>query len=108
MRADIRKNFDNKKAVDFFNETAGLPYGYHNFLYGWIDTPRDNLPPLLPTDFVPILFSLVEIIAPDLAFNFFSEALNFRLGTKGLDIAGIAAAAAAKSMSVSELMAVTE
>lgn len=108
MRADIRKNFDNAKAVAFFNETAGLPYGYHNFLYGWIDTPRDNLPPLLPNEFMPILFSIVEMIAPKVAFNFFTEALNFRLGTKGLDIAGVAAAAAQKGMSVQELMAVVE
>jgi len=94
LRKDIRANFDNKKAVDFFNETAGLPYGYHNFLYGWIDTPSDNLPPLLPNEFVPIMFSIVEMIAPKTASNFFSEALNFRLGTKDLDIAHIAAEAA--------------
>lgn len=81
MREEIRAKFDNKKAVDFFNETAGLPYGYHNFLYGWIDTPRDNLPPLLPNEFVPIMFSVVEMIAPTLANNFFTEALNKRLGT---------------------------
>jgi len=87
MRDEIRAKFDNKKAVDFFNETAGLPYGYHNFLYGWIDTPRDNLPPLLPNEFLPILFSVVEMIAPDTANEFFTEALNKRLGTTGLNIA---------------------
>ena len=108
MREEVRKNFDNAKAVAFFNETAGLPYGYHNFLYGWIDTPRDNLPPLLPNEFMPILFSIVEMVAPNVAKNFFTEALNFRLGTKDLDIAGVAAAAAGKGMSVQELMAEVE
>lgn len=100
LREEIRKNFDNKKAVDFFWETEGLPYGYHNILYGWIDTPRDNIPPLLPNEFVPILFSVVEMFNPTLAYNFFTEALNFRLGTKNLDIAGVAAASAEMGMSV--------
>jgi len=101
LRDDIRANFDNKAATDFFYETEGLPYGYHNILYGWIDTPRDNLPPLLPNEFAPILFSIIEMISPVLAFNFFTEALNFRLGTTGLDIAGVAAYAATnKSMSI--------
>jgi len=101
LRDDIRANFDNKAATDFFYETEGLPYGYHNILYGWIDTPRDNLPPLLPNEFAPILFSIIEMISPVLAFNFFTEALNFRLGTNGLDIAGVAAFAATnKSMSI--------
>jgi hypothetical protein len=108
LRKDIRANFDNAKAVAFFNETAGLPYGYHNFLYGWIDTPRDNLPPLLPNEFVPILFSIVEMVAPKTAQNFFTEALNMRLGTKDLDIAHVAAEAAKKNMSLQELMAVVE
>jgi hypothetical protein len=56
-------------------------------LYGWIDTESSNLPGLLPNEFMPILFSIVEAIAPRTAFNFFTEALNFRLGTKDLNIA---------------------
>ena len=109
MREEIRAKFDNKKATEFFYETEGLPYGYHNILYGWIDTPRDNLPPLLPNEFAPILFSIIEMISPTLAYNFFTEALNFRLGTTGLDIAGVAAAAATqRGMSIQELMAQTE
>ena len=34
----IRKKFNELAAIDFFFKTEGLPYGYHNFLYGWIDT----------------------------------------------------------------------
>lgn len=36
----MRAKFDEKKAVEFFYETEGLPYGYHNFLYSWVDTPE--------------------------------------------------------------------
>lgn len=63
-----------------------MPYGDHNFLYGWIDTPRSNWPGLLPNEFVPVVVSLYEKIAPIAAYNFFTEALNKRLGTDGLDI----------------------
>merc|ERR1711990_794694 len=33
-----------------FNQTEGLPYGYHNFLYSWVDTPEKNWPLILPKD----------------------------------------------------------
>jgi len=40
----------------------GFPYGYHNFLFGWVDTPRDNFPSLLDPDFAVVVFSLLEKI----------------------------------------------
>jgi len=33
-----KAKFNEKAAQDFFFETEGVPYGYHNFLFGWIDT----------------------------------------------------------------------
>ena len=56
--------FNITAARKFFFETEGLSYGYHNFLLGWIDTPEDNLPPLLPPKLVPILFAFVEKLLP--------------------------------------------
>ena len=38
----------------------GFPYGYHNFLFGWIDTLYENYPPLLDSNFVVLLFSYLE------------------------------------------------
>lgn len=64
----------------------GLPYGYHNFLYGWIDTPSNNWPPLLADEFAPVLFSLVEHIKPHTAYIFFTSALNKRLGVENYTI----------------------
>lgn len=105
---DARAKFDEKKAQDFFFDTEGLPYGYHNFLYGWVDTPNDDWPPLLAREFVPILFKIVEDISPSLAYNFFSEALNKRLGVDGKNISEIAEIAAGQNMSVSDVMAMVE
>ena len=105
---EARAKFDEKKAQDFFFETEGLPYGYYNFLYGWVDTPNDNWPPLVPREFVPILFKLVEDIDPKLAYNMFSQALNKRLGVDGKNISEIAELAAKRNMSITDVMALPE
>ena len=48
----------------FFWETEGLSYGNQNLIYGWIDTESSNLLGLLPNYLLPVIFSLVEAIAP--------------------------------------------
>ena len=88
--------------------TEGLPYGYHNFLYGWIDTANDNWPPLLPRNFGPIMFAVLERVAPETAYVFFTSALNKRLGVEGKNIAEIAAIAASRDMSIDDVMAMPE
>lgn len=108
LNAESLLKFNEQKAQDFFATVEGLPYGYHNFLYGWIDTPRDNLPPLLPSEFAPIMFSILEKYDPVLVANFFSEGLNKRLGTTGLNIAGLAAEAAKRGMEIQDVMAMPE
>ena len=44
--------------------TEGLPYGYHNFIYGWLDTAEDSLPPLMPRTAVPLIASIFEKVVP--------------------------------------------
>jgi len=67
LRADIRAKFNEKLAQDFFFASEGHPYGYHNFLFGWVDTAEDNWPPLLPAQFAPILMDMLSKISPDAA-----------------------------------------
>jgi len=54
------------------------------------------------------MFKLVEDIKPTLAYNFFTEALNKRLGVNGKNISEIAELAAEQNMSVEDIMAMTE
>lgn len=108
LRKDLSEKFDAEKARQFFDETAGLPYGFHTFIYGWLDTPRDNLPPLLPNEFLPIMFSMIEAIDPELSDMVFTSGLNMRLGTEGLSISQVAQKAAEQGMTLQELMAVPE
>jgi hypothetical protein len=60
LNDEMRSKFDEKKANEFFFQTEGLPYGYHNFLYSWVDTPEMNWPKILPKDLVPVVFSMIE------------------------------------------------
>lgn len=108
LRPDIAEKFDEKAAQEFFFMTEGLPYGYHNFLYGWVDTPSDNWPPMMPNELVPIVFSVMERVAPKQAFIFFTEALNKRLGTQDKNIAEIAMIAAEQELSLEDVMAMVE
>jgi len=47
LSEEKRAIFNQEAAEEFFFSTQGLPYGYHNFLFGWIDTEADNWPPML-------------------------------------------------------------
>jgi len=108
LRQEMRNKFDSKAARDFFFATEGLPYGTHNFLFGWIDTPSSNLPGLLPNEFMPILFSMYEIYNPKGAYLIYGSALNMRLGTQNLTISELAAEAAKRGLSLQDVMAMPE
>ncbi len=65
-----------------------------------MDTVSDNLPPLLPNELAPIVFSMLEAVMPKTIQNMFAAGMNKRLGTEGLNMKGVAAAAAEKGMSI--------
>lgn len=72
LSPEARAKFNETAAYEFFQTVEGDPYGYYNFLFGWIDTAEDNWPPILPAGLVPIVFSIIEKIAPTVVDEFFS------------------------------------
>ena len=40
--------FNETAALEFFNRTQGLPYGLHNFMFSFFDTPDNSVPELIP------------------------------------------------------------
>lgn len=104
----MREKFNEEKAIEFFKKVEGSPYGFHNFLFGWVDTPNDNWPLILPKALAPIAFSILEKIDKTVTDIFFSAAANKHLGTEGLNVTEIAVEAGKRNMTVSDVLAVVE
>lgn len=100
--------FNETAAIEFFNKTNGTAYGFHNFMFGWIDTPENNNPPLIANKLVPIVWKIVGDVVPSITDIFYAQALNHHLGTKGLTIPQLASQAAKKGMTLEDLQAVVE
>lgn len=100
LKEEMRAKWNNTAAMEFFNKVVGLPFGYHTFLWGWIDTPEDNFPPLIPSRFIPILFELLSKFIPDEIDILFTQGLNKRLGTNGLNLAEVTAEASRRQIPI--------
>lgn len=63
-----------------------MPYGYRNFIFVFLDTINQNLPPLLDIEFVFMLSKILENVVPELGTDIImKEALNARLGITEVD-----------------------
>jgi len=88
---EARRNFDERKAWEYFKSIEGFDYGYNNFLYGWLDTATDNFP-CLPPDFkrclsrgnLELIFSVIEHIAEPFANKMFLQAFQKRAGLRNM------------------------
>jgi len=100
LTEEARAKYDEQAARDFFYSMEGTEYGYSNFIFGWIDTVRDNLPRLLPNEMIPILFSVIENVDKNISDLIFTRGLNLRMGTQGLTIPELAAKAAEQNMTL--------
>jgi len=108
LKAEIREKFNEQAAIDFFNAHEGDQYGNSNFLYGWLDTANDNWPPLLPRALAPVLFSVIDKLDHEFAYQSFTEGMVHRLGGDFTTVPGATAAAAAQNMSLDEAIAIPE
>eukprot|EP01097_Dermamoeba_algensis_P000740 TRINITY_DN1261_c0_g1_i5.p1 TRINITY_DN1261_c0_g1~~TRINITY_DN1261_c0_g1_i5.p1 ORF type:complete len:568 (-),score=130.75 TRINITY_DN1261_c0_g1_i5:76-1779(-) len=88
LSAEARSKFDEKKAADWVvNQAIGLPYGYHNMLFTWLDTTKDNLPCLPPNynvclspELVQVLAGLVDKYDASISSLMYNQAINKRVG----------------------------
>jgi hypothetical protein len=86
LTAQARAIFNETAAQQKFYELEGIPYGYHNFLFGWIDTPSDNYP-CMPPDYeyclssqaVHIASGLVDRLSKAIADKMYNQALTHRV-----------------------------
>ena len=86
LRPEVRAVFNETAVYEWFLTVQGMPYGYHNFVFGWIDTPVSNYPPILDPQTVIVGFGLVEVVLPSAIESIYGLAMNKRLNTTGLKI----------------------
>ena len=109
LRDEYRNKLDPEKAWSWYdNEVEGMPYGFHNFIFSWIDTTNNSFPLFGTNDFEDLFFSILEKFSPSTAYSFGVEALNIRLNKTGLTYPEVVAEAARKGMTVEELIAIPE
>lgn len=86
LRDEYANKFDEKKAWEWFDKTKGMPYGYRNFIFVFLDTVNQNLPPIVDVEFVYMVSKILEVTEPELQTDvIMKEALNQRLGITELD-----------------------
>lgn len=115
LTAEKRLEFDVNNAIQTFNTLEGLDYGYSNFLLGWLDTPNRNYPCLPPdfrrcltADHFEFILAMMDRIVPAVADRFLLQALNKRIGTRGLRTAAVVKSAWEKGMTFGELLSLPE
>lgn len=108
LNSEMSKKFNEKKAWDYFNTVKGTPYGYPTVILTWIDTIKDNYPPLLDIDYSYSLLMLLEERGYKLVTEIMGEALNKRLGTQNLNYKDIAIEAFKQGKTIAQLLAVPE
>lgn len=91
-----RAKFNVTAAQEFFNRTEGLPYGFHNFLYGWVDS--EVMAPLIPHGGMSYAFTLFEKFMPWVSEIFISQSLNKRMNTRGLGMRDVVVEAAKRNI----------
>ena len=109
LREEYRQKIDVDKANKWFKETVeGLPYGYHNFVFSFIDTKDRNFPWVTTNDFAELFFSIISKVYTPFTDLIITEALNLRLGTEGLTFQQAVAEFARRGKAFEEVMAEPE
>ncbi|XP_008454552.2 uncharacterized protein LOC103494942 [Cucumis melo] len=108
LHPDLRAKFNETAAWEFLKTMVGKPYGYHNLIFSWIDTTHGNFPSPLDAHMVASAMTIWNQMQPSFAGKLWNEALNKRLGTKGLELAEVLVEVEKKGSSFGELLAIPE
>jgi len=90
LKAEYAAQFNATAAYEWFQTIEGTPYGYHNFIFGWVDTANTSYPPLLSPELVAPVFSAIEHFIPSASNEVYTLAINMRMNTTNLTIPELA------------------
>ena len=109
LNEEAYAKWDQAAAETWFKSVEGSPYGYANYLFGWLDSIDGNyFKPFTKETLLSLMF-IVDTVAPDVSVKMWGRALNKRLGTDGLTLPEILAKTeTAGAQTIYELMAVPE
>ena len=118
LSPEYRAKFDEAKAWEWFQSVEGLNYGFHNMLWGWVDTVKNNYP-CTPPDYqstcmswplIEVAFGLIDALMPSTADLMWRQAWALRVGEpeSRLSTLEIYRKASEKGMSLEELPTVVE
>jgi len=108
LKKEYAEKFNSTAAYEFFKSLEGTLYGFHNFVFGWVDTPNQSLPPGLSVELSAVVFSALEKIIPEPVSFIYSGGLNKRLGTENLTVAEIVLETKKRGTTLHDLIAVPE
>ncbi|EDQ85954.1 uncharacterized protein MONBRDRAFT_11335 [Monosiga brevicollis MX1] len=109
LNDEYRAKFNNTKATEWFlNVAEGLPYGYANMLFTWIDTPEANYPGTLDSHLHELLIGFANAISYELSGLLWDRALNKRLNTVNMTTVPLLNLAHSRNISFTELMEMPE
>jgi len=107
LKPEIQKKFNATKAYEWFKTVENVPYGYHNFLFGWLDTETDSFPAVMHPEIAAPVFSILQGLIPEVG-RVFNEAVNHRLNTTNLTIPQLAEVIHEKNLTFAKVLAMPE
>ncbi|PHT77265.1 hypothetical protein T459_20787 [Capsicum annuum] len=108
LHPNLRAKFNETAAWEYAKSMVGMPYGYHNLIFSWIDTIDGNYPSPLDANLVASVMTVWNHLQPAYASNMWNEALNKRLGTKNLSLADVLVEVEKRGSSFAKLLAIPE
>lgn len=107
LKEEYRNKLNVDKVMEWFRTVEGLNYGYHNFLFGWVDTAK-NFPKFIDYEIAMPLFSIVEKLAKTQFDLIIGEALNQRVETKGLSLQEVLVEGSKRNLSFEQIIMIPE
>jgi hypothetical protein len=108
LKEEYSQQFNTTAAFEWFKSIEGTPYGYHNFIFGWIDTVNTSYPPLLAPELVAPVFSAIEYFSPEATQEVFSLGINKRMNTTNLTVTELAQVIYEANLTFPEVYAIPE
>jgi len=85
LAEEYSRNFNEEQARNWFYSVEGMPYGWHNFLFTFLDTVANNLPRPITPDFFEHVMGVVERLIPidqnSSVYSMLIQGLNLRLNS---------------------------